>query len=339
MNLHFLKENEKIKKQVASFVEKWSDDSSFFETNTSGSTGIPKTIKINKKNAIESAKSTIRFLKITPSDTALLCLNSETIGGKMMIVRSIVNQMNLYIAPPSSNPIQEIEIDIDFIALAPIQLTTILNESADKLMKIRNIIVGGGIISEHTLEGLKAKKITVYQTFGMTETISHIAMRKVGFEQEEYYTTLLPATVSEKKNQLCIHAPHLGIEELITNDTVEIINKQQFKWLGRVDFTINSGGIKIQIEELERELQNQINNKFFIYKKDDVKLGEKVVLVIEGKEIEKYTKKDFYSFLKNKYHIPKEVAFIKKITLTESDKINRFANFERLNEHGFKQIL
>lgn len=339
MNLHFLKENEKIKKQVASFIEKWRDNSAFFETNTSGSTGIPKTIKIDKKSAVESAKSTIRFLEINPSDNALLCLNTETIGGKMMIVRSIVNEMNLYITEPSANPLTTTEIDIDFIAFAPIQLTTILSESTDKLRKIRNIIVGGGIIPENILKILKKEKITVYQTFGMTETISHIAMRKVGFEQDEYYTTLFPTTVSEKNDRLCIHASHLGIEELITNDSVEIIDKNHFKWLGRTDFIINSGGIKIQIEELENKLQNHIRHNFFIYKKKDDKFGEKVVLVIEGEKSEKYTKKDFYAFLENKYHIPKEVAFIEKIIFTESDKINRLANFERLNEYGFEQIL
>ena len=339
MNLHFLKENEKIKKQVASFIEKWRDNSAFFETSTSGSTGIPKTIKIDKKSAVESAKSTIRFLGINSSDNALLCLNPETIGGKMMIVRSIVNEMNLYVTEPAANPLTETEIEIDFIAVAPIQLVTILNESADNLRKIRNIIVGGGVISETTQEVLRANKITVFQTFGMTETISHIAMRKVGFEQEEYYTTLYPATVSEKNGQLCIHSPHLGIEELITNDVVEIIDNNRFKWLGRTDFIINSGGIKIQIEELENKLQNHIHPKFFIYKKEDDKFGEKVVLIIEGEKNEKYTKKDFYSFLENKYHIPKEVAFIEKIILTKSDKINRFATFEQLNEHGFKQIL
>lgn len=339
MNLHFLKENEKIKKQVASFLEKWGDNSSFFETNTSGSTGTPKTIKINKKNAVESAKSTIRFLDIKSSDNALLCLNTETIGGKMMIVRSIVNKMNLYITQPSTNPLSETKVNIDFIALAPIQLATILNESPEKLKNIRNIIVGGGVLSETTQELLKSEKVTVYQTFGMTETISHIAIRKAGFEQEEYYTTLFPTTVSEKNSQLCIHAPHLGIDNLITNDTVEIICQSQFKWLGRTDLIINSGGIKIQLEELERELQSHIIQPFFVYKKNDPRLGEKVVLVIEGEENKKYTKKDFYIFLENKYHLPKEVAFIEKIIRTKSDKMNRFANFEQLDEHRFKQIL
>lgn len=339
MNLHFLNENEQIRQEVALFLDKWGNDSAFFETQTSGSTGIPKTIKIDKKYAVESAKSTIRFLNIHPSDTALLCLSPSTIGGKMMIVRSSVNGMKLYVTQPTSNPLRELELRIDFIAIAPIQLTTILSETPEKLKKIRNIIVGGGIIPANTLKELNEQKITVFQTFGMTETISHIAMRKVGFEQEEFYTTLSPATVSEKQGQLCIHAPHIGIKELITNDSVEIINQHQFRWLGRTDFIINSGGIKIQIEELEKELQKCISHVFFVHKKNDSKLGEKVVLIIEGNEIEKYTKKDFYSFIENKYHIPKEIAFIENFILTASDKINRIANFELLNEHRFKQIL
>jgi O-succinylbenzoic acid--CoA ligase len=296
---------------------------------------LPKQLQ----DAIESAKSTIRFLDIHPSDTAFLCLSPTTIGGKMMLVRSSVNNMKLYITPPASNPLREIKVNIDFIAIAPIQLATILAETPEKLKTIRNIIVGGGIISENIVEELQKHQLTIFQTFGMTETISHIAMRKVGFVQEEYYTTLSPATISESKGNLCIHAPHLGIEELITNDAVEIINERQFKWLGRTDFVINSGGIKIQIEELENALQTHINQKFFIHKKTDSTLGEKVVLIIEGNESEKYTNKAFYSFIENHYHIPKEIAFIKRFILTPSDKINRIANFERLNEHGFKQIL
>lgn len=339
MSLQFITENEQIKEQVALFLEEWENNNSFFETKTSGSTGVPKTIQIDKKHAEASAKATIDFLKLKPSDNSLLCLNIHTIGGKMMVIRSIISSMNLYIEEPRSNPLKNTAITFDFIAIAPVQLATILEESPEQLKKIRCVIVGGGSISKQIELRLKQKEITVYQTFGMTETISHIALRKVGYEQEESYTTLNHISVSEKNNQLHIHAPRLGIRELRTTDSVEILNKHQFKWLGRTDFVINSGGIKIQIEELEKELQNQIPGKFFIHPKKDDKLGEKIVIITEGNEQQKLKSKSFYSFLKNKYHIPKEIAFLSNFILTPSHKINRIANFEQIDEHGFKQIL
>ncbi len=337
MNLHFLSKNEKTQQEVATFIKKWDDSSIYFENKTSGSTGNPKKIELKKEHATVSAKATLSFFGIKKGDTALLCLNFDTIGGKMMAVRSIVGQLQLYVAEPSTNPLNNNNISIDFIALAPIQLHTILNENPKQLKPIRVIIVGGGVVSEETEKLLKQHSITVYQTFGMTETISHIALRKVGFESEENYTILNHVEISEENGQLCIHAPLIGIENLKTNDLVKIVSKNQFKWIGRADFVINSGGIKIQIEELEHELSNYIQQRFFIYKRMDEKLGEKVVLVVEGDENESLKSKQFYSFLSNKYHIPKEVAFVEKIIRTSSDKVNRIANFEQINE--FKQVL
>ena len=338
MNLQFITKNEEIKEKTVSFIREWESESPYFESRTSGSTGTPKLIRIEKNHAFASARGTIDFLQLESSDNALLCLSTDTIGGKMMIVRSIVNSMNLYIMAPVSNPLSETNIAFDFIAIAPIQLVAILQKCPEKLRKIRTVIVGGGIIPEVIQQLLKQAKITVYQTFGMTETISHIALRKVGFEQEAHYTTLGGITVSDKNGQLCIHAPEIGISELVTNDTVELLNERQFKWIGRADFVINSGGIKIQIEQLEAELQKEISEKFFVHSKQDDALGEKVIILVEGNQLEPMLQKRFYSFLNNKYHIPKEIAFVEQFILTPSDKINRIANFESVKKSDFIPI-
>lgn len=339
MNLQFLTNNEQIKLQVASFIREWEHEFSFFESKTSGSTGIPKIIRIEKKYAEASAQATINFLQLNADDNALLCLSTETIGGKMMIVRSLLNKMHLFIEEPTANPLKNIDILFDFIAVAPIQVVAILQESPEKLRKVRCVIVGGGVLSEATEQLLRQEKITVFQTFGMTETISHIALRKVGYEQEDFYTTLTDISVRDVNGNLCIHAPLIGIQELITNDAVEVLNDRQFKWIGRTDFVINSGGVKIQLEELEKQLQQFIPQKLFVHPKKDEKLGEKVVLIVEGAENDLLTSKAFYSFLENRYHIPKEIGFIPNFILTPSHKINRIANFEQLYEHGLKQIL
>lgn len=337
MNLQFITKNEKTIQEVATFIKNWDNEVLFFENKTSGSTGNPKTIQIKKEYALVSARATLDFFRLNKGDKALLCLNFGTIGGKMMVIRSIVGQLDLLVAEPSSNPLKNNRESIDFIALAPIQLHSILNENPEQLKAIRVIIVGGGVISEEVEQLLKLNEITVYQTFGMTETISHIALRKVGFETDENYTTLNHVVISEKNELLCIHSPQIGVEQLQTNDSVQIIGKNQFKWLGRADFVINSGGVKIQIEELEKELSHHIEQAFFVYKKNDDKFGEIVVLVIEGHQDDCYLKKQFYSFLGNKYHVPKEIAFIEKIIRTHSEKINRIANFELI--HEFKQVL
>lgn len=339
MKLEYLTNNEKIKKQVACFLTNFEDNSTFFYTTTSGSTGKPKEIEINKASAKNSALATINFLNLKSSDNALLCLNTDTIGGKMMIIRSLLKKMTLYVAEPSSNPLKNCSTKIDFIALAPIQLQTILLESVEKLKSIQHVIIGGGVISDSTIELLKEKKLTVYQTFGMTETISHIALRKVGNETEDYYTTLDNIHVSAINNQLCIHAPNLGIQELLTTDLVEIKNNKQFKWLGRADFVINSGGVKIQIEELEEELRQRVTSRLFIFPRASERFGQKVTLIVEGDEKVEYLAKEFYSFLKNNYHIPKEIAFVKNFSTTPSDKIDRLATFETIEFGDFKQIL
>lgn len=339
MKLEYITNNEKIKGQVAYFLEKLEDNSDFFFTTTSGSTGKPKTIKIDKGFAKNSAFATINFLKLKSSDSALLCLNIDTIGGKMMLVRSLVNNMTLYVEEPSSNPLRNCTQKIDFIALAPIQLNTILVESVEKLKSIQHIIIGGGIISNATINRLKDEKLTVYQTFGMTETISHIALRKVGYETDEYYTALDNIHISSVNNQLCIHAPGLGIQELVTNDLIELKNNKQFNWVGRADFVINSGGVKIQIEELEKELQEKISDRLFIFPRASEKFGQKVTLIIEGKEKSDYLSKKFYSFLKNSYHIPKEIVFAERFLLTPSDKIDRLATIETIKSGDFRQVL
>lgn len=339
MKLTFLTNNEKIKIQVATFLELLTSNSSHFEAKTSGSTGKPKTISIKKEFAFNSAKATLDFLNIKEQDNALLCLSTDTIGGKMMLVRAQFHNLHLIVVEPSANPLKNISESIDFMAIAPIQLHSILEENPEKLKSIRSIIVGGGMISDSTIELLKQHQIAVYQTFGMTETISHIAIRKVGFENEEYYTTLENIYVYEENNQLIIKAPMLGIDALATNDLVELKNEHQFKWMGRADFVINSGGVKIQIEALENELHQKIKNRFFITSGKDERLGQKVMLVVEGAPVRELEQKSFYSFLKNKYHVPKEIVFVEHFEYSKSDKINRIASLIAVKNGDFKQVL
>ncbi len=338
MQITFLDDNVILKQKVASFVTTWNENSDFFLTNTSGSTSQPKQISIKKKHAIQSARNTANKLNLKRGDKALLCLDLETIGGKMMLVRALVLDLDLYVITPSANPLKFVDEKIDFIALAPIQLHEVLRQNSDALGNIKNIIVGGGTISKSLETALFKKKMTVYQTFGMTETITHFALRKMGYETEEYFEILENVSISSEEGRLKIHAPMIGVEHLVTNDIVEIIDPLHFKWLGRADFVVNSGGVKLHPEMIQEKLESKVMVPFFLTGISDELLGEKLVIVYNSEEKDEYCSKDFYSGL-SKYEIPKEAWFIDPFQFTASEKINRIETLKHVDESRIRKIL
>ena len=207
MNPIFLTHNAQIIESVLTFINEWDNDLDFFIAKTSGSTGVPKEIKILKKHAIQSSLNTAEALNLQKGDNAFLCLSPDTIGGKMMIVRSIVLNLQLIIGDINANPLENCDSKIDFIAIVPLQLKELMEHSVDKLRSIQHIIVGGGIISEQLESQLIQHNLTVYQTFGMTETISHIALKKVGVDGTNHFKVLPNIEITERNSQLEIHAP------------------------------------------------------------------------------------------------------------------------------------
>ena len=327
--------------EIRSFIEEWHSDALYFEAKTSGSTGQPKVIKIEKSYARASAIATVNFLQLKAGDKALMSLNPQTIGGKMMMVRALIADLDLYCVNPSANPFLELDQDFDFVSLAPIQLAASLDHNPDDLKNCKNIIVGGGVISTYYAHKLKEHQLTVYQTFGMTETLSHIALRKVGFEPDQTYHTLPGVTVSSDKNNdtLIIHAPQIGQPELRTNDIVKIESSTSFDWIGRIDFTVNTGGIKVQIEKLEKLIAHKISLPFFIWKQPHLSLGEEIILIIEGEIETEWLTKLFYDFLP-RYHRPKKIGSTHLISRTPSDKIRRQPTFEQvIATNGLLEIL
>lgn len=299
-------------------MKDWESNASSFEVLTSGTTGIPKKIIIEKSFAISSAESTLDFLNITEGQNALLCMNPSTIAGKMMIVRSIVGDLNLYIVEPKMN----VDIPgetIHFSAMVPLQVENSI--SNPHFSKIQKLIIGGAVINNQLWTEIHQSNIEAYQTFGSTETVSHIAMRKIEREKSTYKT--LPGIEIETNdvNQLIINAPKIGVHKLITNDIINRINHREFEWLGRKDFIINSGGVKLNPEEIETKLNPIIKECFFITSAPDETLGEKVVLVIEG-EKNNYSKNDLRTVL-SKYQTPKNIILSSKFSLTPSGKINK----------------
>ena len=317
-------------KEIYPFLASWFDESDFIKVQTSGSTGKPKIIQLKKEFMVNSAKATGSFFDLGERTTALLCLNVQFIAGKMMLVRAMVLGWELDIVTSNSNPLNNIEKEYDFSAMVPLQV----NNSLHKISQIKKLIIGGGIISGELKNKIKLLTTGIYQTFGMTETITHIAVmplnRSAGLTDEnDYYQTLPFITISQdKRDCLTIDAPAITDKLVITNDIVDVLSETKFKWLGRVDLVINSGGIKLLPEQIEEKLENLIDQRFFVYGKADMVLGEKLILIVEGNEQVGLMQEIVDFQMKNptclhKYEIPKEIYFVLKFVETDTKKIKR----------------
>jgi O-succinylbenzoic acid--CoA ligase len=327
---------------IVEFINSWLSGQQSFEFQTSGSTGKPKKITISRTQMECSANMTIKALSLTSRDTALLCMNPAFIGGKMMIVRSLINQMNLVVIEPSSNPLKELDEPVDFAALVPLQLINAINnsDSFKKLKSISNIIVGGGQVSESVRQEVKSLDNHIYSTYGMTETVSHIALQLLSKHSDGNHFTALDGVEigTDERECLAIKAEVTNNSLIVTNDRVEIIDSNKFRWLGRIDNVINSGGIKVQIEQVENVISEIFNslglvNRFILKGFKDDFLGEKVILIIEGK-IDGESLKSLSEYLPtklHKYEKPKEIHFIEKFIETPTDKIIRNTDYKAVS--------
>lgn len=311
----FIKEGEDFEKPIGEFLLDWFDDKPYIDLQTSGTTGAPKTIRTSKQAMVESAIATGDFFGLRPGNKALQCLPVKYIAGKLMFVRAFIIGLDMDFVAPSANPLEnKSDVKYDFIAMVPLQAKNSLKE----LKNVKKLIIGGSMISKALEKELSKLPTKVYETYGMTETITHIAAREIG---EKVFTVLPDITISyDYRNCLVIHAPRISDDLIVTNDIVELTNEKQFKFIGRYDNIINSGGIKLIPEQIEEKLSGKIAARFFVTGKLDEKLGEKLVLVIEG-DNQKIDEAVFDAL--DKYEKPKEVLFIPKFKQTENGKILR----------------
>lgn len=310
----FIKEGEEFEKPVGDFLLDWFDSKSYVEIHTSGSTGIPKVIQVDKQAMVNSALATGDFFELSAGNKALHCLPVKYVAGKMMLVRAMILGLDLEFVAPSSHPLRDTDENFDFAAMVPMQA----QNSISDLNRVKKLIVGGAKINSALEKQLLKLPTDVYETYGMTETISHIAAKKVG---EKAFTVLPNVTISyDENNCLIIHAPRISEEVIETNDVVELLNENQFIFLGRIDNVINSGGIKLLPEQIEEKLSGKIEPRYFISSKEDKELGEKIILVIEGNPFD--VDKTIFESL-DKYEKPKEILFVQKFKETGNGKIIR----------------
>lgn len=325
-----------ISETTHQFLKEWFSKDDFIIVKTSGSTGVPKPIELKKSFIINSARATGKYFRLPQKTTALSCLPIAYIAGKMMLVRAIILGWHLDIILPDSDPLKGIEKTYDFAAMVPLQV----ENSIDKIAKIKKLIVGGGVVSTKLQENLQQLSTAVFATYGMTETITHIAVKKLNNLQEvvssisssqnkasvqkSFYKTLPDVTIyKDVRNCLVIEAPKVSDEIIYTNDVVQLVSDTQFIWLGRFDNVINSGGIKLHPEKIEEKLSKIIKNRFFVAGIPDEKLGERLVLCIEGD-----AQKNMFNRLKNfkllsNFELPKEVYFVDEFLETATKKIQR----------------
>jgi O-succinylbenzoic acid--CoA ligase len=314
------------------FCKAWLAGQDQFVQHTSGSTGIPKPIGISRKQMAASAQATGAFFRAQSKTHLLCCLNPEYIAGKMMLVRAMVWDCPVDLVEPSANPFEMRNTAPDFIALVPMQAEAILEDphSLALLKKIKHVIIGGAPVSESLKKSLMDHGISAWQTYGMTETVSHIALAKIQVGQLEYHTLPDVKIGQDERGALWVLSPMSGPEKIQTNDLIEMKSESLFSWLGRADFVINSGGIKLFPELLEQRAEPIIGRllpglRFFFFGEKDQKLGERLILIVESKlnpQLESDLLRELSTVL-TKFELPKAIYFNPKFIFTPTGKINR----------------
>ncbi|WP_185857744.1 AMP-binding protein [Blattabacterium cuenoti] len=314
------KEKSYWKKDIFSFLENWYDNKPMLSSLTSGSTGVPKIISLHKEHMYERAIKTVEFLKLNQKGVrGLLCLSTDFIAAKMFLVRAIIFKWKIYCVPPSSNPLKNIQKYFDITSMVPIQVFF----SLEKLRNIKIVLIGGCSISNFLKKKLQNVSTICYATYGMTETLGHIAIKKInGSNKSIFYKSFQDVHLSvDHRNCLGISYPYSFIQ---TNDIVHMISQKTFIWIGRYDNVINSGGIKIIPELIEKKISCFIpyEKRFFISSIPDKILGEKIILVIEGKPFSFHIPNYLFSG-KKKFYKPKNIFFISHFTDNLLDKFRR----------------
>lgn len=330
----FIKEGKPYEELIGNFLLDWFNENyEQMKLRTSGTTGVVKEMFVHREKMKNSALATQKNFKLPAKTKALCCIPSSYVAGRMMLIRSMVLGWHLDLIEPKANALDAIEKEYDFAALTPHQLSN----SLGKIHLIKKVIVGGAPVSENLIQKLQGIPTKVFETYGMTETVTHIASRRLNPVPKAPLKPLkaLPNvsfTINEK-NCLVVTAPKIIDEPLETLDVVELVDESHFYWKGRLGNVINTGGIKIFPEEVEKKLQLSFDNNFFIAGIPDDSLGQKVVVLVENSpKISKEEIKNRILALDalEKFEIPREIFVVEKFQLTRTGKINRSATLEEV---------
>lgn len=322
----YVKEGAEWEKEIGDFLLNWLDNFDVMTVYTSGSTGVPKEFKLQKQHMIHSAQVTGEYFDLGAGSEVLCCLPLSYIAGKMMMVRALTLGWEIDLVKPSTKPLKKAEKRYDFTAMTPHQV----NKSLKHIYKTRKVLIGGAAVNDQLVKDLDGRHSRAYHSYGMTETASHIAIRSLYPVKEDHFTALKDVKLTQdERGCLVIDAPQVASEPLVTNDLVELISEIQFIILGRVDDVINSGGVKIHPAMVEKKLALQLSQRFFITDEKDEDLGERVVLIIEGKEEDVQLDLDQLE----DYEKPKAVYYVASFEETHTKKVDKRSTIERLNRN------
>jgi O-succinylbenzoic acid--CoA ligase len=324
-----------FQEEVFDFCRQWKLGKNEFLFHTSGSTGKPKPIYLSRLSMIESANMTMDWLHLQEGDNVLLCLPIEYIAGAMMLVRALVLKLNIVLVEPSQNPLEEITkpINIHLASFVTTQWSTILQSNPNLFTffsEVKGILIGGSELTSSVELLTKEIQLPIFQTYGMTETSSHIAFKQISSEDAIYQCLKGVQIKLNDQGCLCIHAPSTLNQWIETNDVAELIHVNQFSILGRNDFAINSGGRKIHPEIIEKcchsfFAQHSITCKTFAYGLDDDFYGQKLVLFVETID-ELNIQLQLIEYLKlnlESWEVPKQFIVLPEFLYTKTGKIDR----------------
>lgn len=332
-----------FEKEVLDFCYNWLSGNEIFTFKSSGSTGDPKDIKVTRKQIIASIEQTAKALKLTDSDNTLICLPASSTGGKMMLARSLYLNMHMECVEPSANPFLQSQSNPTFTALTPYQLEEILQENPEKLNRLKAVLVGGAPVSEMLKEKIqKTISTPLYATYGMTETVSHIALKLLNTKEKQDAFFVLSGVEIKTTRADCleIKSAVTNNQWITTNDRVEVLSDKSFRWLGRTDSIINSGGVKIQPEEVEAVIESVLNKirykkNYFIYGIPHETLGQQCALFIEGPALKQDKIKELQDLINqqiHKHYAPKKIFFIPEFDYTSSGKIDKIKTIETIKK-------
>jgi O-succinylbenzoic acid--CoA ligase len=311
--------------QLFSFISDWISDDLCISLRTSGSTGVPQTITFPKSALKASAQATLTFFDIKPGSNALLCLPAEYVAARLMVVRAFVGQLNLLVVPPAGSPLENDFDEVDFAAMVPLQVINELERDGERINQIKKLLIGGSAASSELIASLQKIDTKVWETYGMTETLTHVAVRRLnGKSGPASCFEALPGVsfAIDHRGCLMIDVPAICDNVVVTNDLVRLIDAYHFKFLGRVDNVINSGGVKIVPEQVEDKLGRFFNVPFAISEKPHSNFGSQIVLVFEGD----YLTVDESIWAKaglSRYEIPKQIISIPEFPRTANGKVIR----------------
>lgn len=315
-----------IEKDLFSFLQDWYSSSDSIDIRSSGSTARSRIIRLSKKAMVSSAEATCQFFGIGSNEVLHLCVPVQYIAGKMMLVRALVSGASLIFEEPSAAPLLDCSQQISFSAMTPMQVTGVLNNHPERFQHLAQLIIGGAPVLQALKVRLQLINTSCYATFGMTETATHVALNRLnGDSNSDVYSAVGDVLFKvDDRGCLIVQSKKREINNLSTNEIVELQDKSSFRWLGRADYVINTGGLKVYPEAIEEKLSSEFSSNYFIASLPDSQFGEKVILLVEGEP----QNISFDSL--DKYEQPKQVYFIKNFVYTETGKIQRIKTLAQL---------